>query len=83
MVSGAAAFGERLGVDVETGLRVGPNAEAEVVAVANSGGFDLVVIGAANRPMTDRPFFGHRVTYMIEHSETPIAIVSLPGRSRR
>jgi Kef-type K+ transport system membrane component KefB/nucleotide-binding universal stress UspA family protein len=82
MVSGAAAFGERLGVDVETGLRVGPNAEAEIVAVANGGDYDLVVIGAANRPMTDRPFFGHRVTYMIEHSDTPIAIVSLPGRVR-
>lgn len=80
MVSTAAAFGERLGVDVETGLRVGPNAEAEIVSVANAGDFDLVVIGAANRPVTDRPFFGHRVTYMIEHSETPLAIVSLPGR---
>jgi Kef-type K+ transport system membrane component KefB len=79
MVAAAAAFGERLGVTVETGVRVATNPEAEIVDVANAGSFDLVVIGAANRPVTDRPYFGHRVSYMIERSTIPLAVVALPA----
>ena len=79
MVAAAAAFGERLGVAVETGVRVATNPEAEIVEVANAGGYDLIVIGAANRPVTDRPFFGHRVSYMIERSTIPLAVVALPA----
>ena len=79
MVAAAAAFGERLGVTVETGVRVATNPEAEIIEVANAGSFDLVVIGASNRPVTDRPFFGHRVSYMIERSTIPLAVVALPA----
>jgi nucleotide-binding universal stress UspA family protein len=82
MVTAAAAFGERLGVAVETGVRVAPHAEEEVVEIANAGDFDLVVIGASNRPVSDRPFFGHRVRYMIDNAEIPVAIVTLPSRER-
>ncbi len=81
MVTAAAAFGERLGVVVESGIRVAPNPAAEIVDVANAGAFDLVVIGAANKPLSNRPFFGHRVTYMIDHLEIPLAVVALPTRS--
>lgn len=80
MVAAAAAFGERLGVVVETGVRIAPNPEAEIVQLANAGSFDLVVLGASNRPLTDRPFFGHRVNYVVEHSQIPVAIVALPAR---
>jgi nucleotide-binding universal stress UspA family protein len=80
MVTAAAGFGERLGVTVETGVRVAPHVEEEVVAVANTGDFDLVVIGASNRPMSDRPFFGHRVRFMIDNATIPVVIVTLPSR---
>ena len=80
MVTAAAGFGERLGVTVETGVRVAPHAEEEVVDVANNGDFDLVVIGASNRPVSDRPFFGHRVRYMIDNATIPVAIITLPSR---
>lgn len=83
MVGGAAAFGERLGVAVETGVRVASHPEAEIVDVANAGGFDLIVIGASNRAVTDRPFFGHRVSYMIERSTIPLAVVALPASRSR
>ncbi|GIU93320.1 MAG: hypothetical protein KatS3mg011_2226 [Acidimicrobiia bacterium] len=66
---------------VETGVRVAPNPEAEIVEMANAGSFDLVVLGASNRPLTDRPFFGHRVNYVIENSKIPVAIVALPSRA--
>ena len=79
MVSTAAAFGERLGVVVETGVRVAPNAEEEIVAFANSGAFDLLVLGTATRALTDRPFYGHRVSYILDHAKLPVVVVSLPA----
>ncbi len=78
LVGAAAAFGDRLGVAVETGVRVAPNAEEEIVTFGNSGAFDLLVIGASTRSLTDRPFFGHRISYMLEQSHLPVAVVSLP-----
>jgi K+:H+ antiporter len=79
MVGTAAAFGERLGVVVETGVRVAPNAEEEIVAFANSGAFDLLVLGTSTRSLTNRPFYGHRVSYILEHAKLPVVVVSLPA----
>jgi Kef-type K+ transport system membrane component KefB len=78
MVGAAAAFGLRLGVPVETGVRVAPNAEEEIVRFANSGAFDLLVIGASTRSLTDRPFYGHRVSYILAQSDLPVAVIGLP-----
>lgn len=78
LVRDAAEFGERLGVAVETGVRVAPNAEEEIVGFGNSGAFDLLVIGASARSLTNRPFYGHRVSYMLEQSDLPVAVVGLP-----
>jgi nucleotide-binding universal stress UspA family protein len=80
VTSNAFAFGERMGVTVEGTVRVASNTEAEIVALANSGDFDLLVVGASNRPLTDRPFLGHRVHYILEHTEIPVAIVALPSQ---
>jgi Kef-type K+ transport system membrane component KefB len=86
IAGGAAAFGERLGVSVETHLQVASNAEAAIVELANGSEYDLLVIGASNRPLTDRPFFGHRVHYILEHAQIPVVVVALrhpssdPGR---
>jgi nucleotide-binding universal stress UspA family protein len=77
MVSSAAAFGERLGVAVETGVRVAPN-EEEIIGFANSGAFDLLVLGTSTGALTDRPFFGHRVPYILENARLPVVVVSLP-----
>jgi len=82
MVSAAAAFGERLGLAVDTGVRVAPNAEEEIVAHANSGDFDLLVLGTSTRALTNRPFYGHRVSYILENAELPLAVVSLPPSIR-
>lgn len=81
MVGAAAAFGERLGVAVETDVRVAPNAEGEIVEFANTRGVDLAVLGAASRPLSNRPFFGHRISYMIENSRVPVMIIALPTHS--
>ncbi len=81
MLASAASLGSRLGVRVDTLVRVAPNAEEEIVQLANSGEYELLVIGTATRPLTNRPFFGHRVSYIIEHAEIPVAIITLPATS--
>ena len=78
MVRAAATLGARVGVDVETKVRVAPNAEEEIVSVANSDGFDLLVIGASARALTDRPFYGHRVSHILDKARLPVAVVGLP-----
>ncbi|MEX0863242.1 MAG: cation:proton antiporter [Acidimicrobiia bacterium] len=78
MVSTAAAFGERLGVVVATGVRVATNAEEEIVRFANSGDYELLVLGTSTRFFGDRPFYGHRVSYMLESAEIPVVVISLP-----
>ncbi|MGI9584049.1 MAG: cation:proton antiporter [Acidimicrobiia bacterium] len=77
IAAGAAAFGERLGLSVDTRVEVASNAEATIVEHAQIADFDLLVIGASNRPLTDRPFFGHRVNYILKHASIPVAIVAL------
>ena len=78
LVGEAAEFGDKLGVAVETGVRVAPNAEEEIVEFGNSGAFDLLVLGASTRSLTNRPFYGHRVSYILAKSDLPVAVVSLP-----
>lgn len=82
LVQEAAEFGDRLGVHVDTGVRVAPNAEEEIVAFANSGTFDLLVLGASARALTNRPFYGHRVSYILDHCRLPVAVVGLPPTAR-
>ncbi|HDH02975.1 MAG TPA: universal stress protein, partial [Actinobacteria bacterium] len=80
MLSEAAELGARLGVLVATEVTVAAHPEAEIVEKANSGDFDLLVMGSATRPLSNRAFFGHRVTYLIENAEIPILIVNLPDQ---
>lgn len=79
LVAESREFGKRLGVDLETTIRVAPNAEQEILEYAAREDIELVVLGTASRPVTDRPFFGHRVSYMAEQSPLPLLIVALPS----
>ena len=81
LVHEAATYGQKLGAEVATRVRVAPNAEEEVIAVATDEDFELLVLGASNRTLTNRPFYGHRVSYMIERSPIPVAVISLPYRA--
>lgn len=82
LLADASSLGGRLGVKVETRLVVATNPEQEIVKMANEGGFDLLCLGVASRPLTNRPFFGHRVSYIVENADLPVVIVSLPDWSR-
>ena len=78
LLTEATILGSRLGVKVGTLLQVAANTEQEIVTKANSGEFDMLVLGVAQRPLTNRSFFGHRVNYIIENAQIPVAIVGLP-----
>lgn len=79
MLDHARDFATRLGVRLDAEARVAPNAEQEILDYANRGGIDLLVLGTSSRPLTNRPFFGHRISYMAEHSPLPLVIVALPS----
>jgi Kef-type K+ transport system membrane component KefB/nucleotide-binding universal stress UspA family protein len=79
LLAAASDFGNRLGARVVSETRVAPNAEKEILDFAHEGGIDLIVLGTSSRPITDRPFFGHRVSYMVENSSLPVAILALPS----
>ena len=79
LVAESREFGRRIGLDVEAAIRLAPNAEQEILDFAAREDIDLVVLGTASRPVTNRPFFGHRVSYMAEQSPLPVLIVALPS----
>jgi nucleotide-binding universal stress UspA family protein len=83
MIKESRQFGMRLGLTIRGEVRVAPNAEQEILNFAVSEGMDVIVLGTSSRPVTDRPFFGHRISYMAENSPLPVVIVALPSFSGR
>ncbi|MEN8237936.1 MAG: cation:proton antiporter [Actinomycetota bacterium] len=81
IMAGAADFGERLGVSVETHVQIASNAEEAIIDLVDESDFDLLVIGASSRPLTDRPFFGHRVNYILDRARIPVAVVALRSQT--
>ncbi|HEX2153365.1 MAG TPA: cation:proton antiporter [Acidimicrobiia bacterium] len=79
MLAEARDFADRLGVDLETAARAATNAEQEILDFASQRDIDLLVLGTSSRPMTNRPFFGHRISYIAENSRVPLVIVALPS----
>ena len=79
LLAGSRDFARRLGVTVQAEARLSPNAEQTILDFAYEAGADLLVLGTASRPVTNRPFFGHRISYMTEYSEVPLVIVALPS----
>lgn len=79
LLAGSREFANRLGVDIRAEARLSPNAEQAILDFAYEAEADLLVLGTANRPVTNRPFFGHRISYMSEYSDVPLVIVALPS----
>ena len=78
MVEESVAFGERLGARVQADVRPVAQPEGELVATANSENWDLLVMGATSRPLTNRPFFGYGMSYVLKHVTVPLVIVAMP-----
>ena len=78
LVEESVTFGERLGARVDADVKPATQPAGELVETANSGNWDLLVMGATNRPLSKRPFFGYGMSHVIKHVTIPMVIVAIP-----
>ena len=76
---------EQLGVRLETLIASGSRPENAIVAAADRGQFDLLVLGVQLRPTERRLFFGPKVEHILRNARCALAVVvtpELPGTAR-
>ena len=78
LVEESVAFGERLGAKVNADVKPAAQPVGDLVETANTGNWDLLVMGATNRPLSRRPFFGYGMSYVLKHVTIPMVIVAIP-----
>ena len=78
LVEESVALGERLGARVDADVKPVAQPEGELVQTANTGNWDLLVMGATSRPLTNRPFFGYGMSYVLKYVTIPMVIVVSP-----
>ncbi len=83
LVEESVVYGQRLGARVHADVRPVAQPEGELTTTANSENWDLLVVGAANRPLTNRPFFGYGMSYILKHVTIPLVIVAVPDFAYR
>ena len=83
MAEESLAFGEKLGARVDADVKPVVQPEGDLVNTANSGNWDLLVMGATSRPLTSRPFFGYGMSYVLKHVSIPMVIVAIPDTVSR
>ena len=78
LVEESVAFGERLGARVNADVKPASQPAGDLVRAANTGGWDLLVMGATNRPLSRRPFFGYNMSHVLKHVTIPMVVVAIP-----
>ena len=75
----AQALAREIGVEAETAIRIGISAPREILSLSREAGADLIVLPANLRQLSERPFLGYGVEYLLRNSESTICVVSLPA----
>ena len=78
LVEESVSFGERLGAKVNAEVKPVARPAGALVEAANTGRPDLLVMGATNRPLSRRPFFGYDMSHVIKHVTIPMVMVAIP-----
>jgi len=78
LVEESVSFGERLGARVNAEVKPVTRPAGALVEAANTGSLDLLVMGATNRPLSRRPFFGYDISHVIKHVAIPMVMVAIP-----
>ena len=78
LVEESVAFGERLGARVNADVKPASQPAGDLVKAANTGNWDLLVMGATNRPLSRRPFFGYDMSHVLKHVTIPMVVVAIP-----
>ncbi len=71
-------LGAELGVTVQTQVASGARPERAIIAAAQRGGFDLLVMGVLFRPSEGRAYFGPKVDYILRSAGCALALVVQP-----
>jgi nucleotide-binding universal stress UspA family protein len=75
----AQALAREIGIEAETAIRIGISAPREILSLSREAGADLIVLPANLRQLSERPFLGYGVEYMLRNSESTVCVVSLPA----
>ena len=71
-------FAEQFGVRLDTLVVSGSRPENAIVAAAERGNFDLLVLGVQLRPAERRLFFGPKVEHILRNARCALAVVVTP-----
>ena len=69
---------EEFGVRLDTLIASGSRPENAIVAAADRGQFDLIVLGVQLRPAERRLFFGPKVEHILRNTRCALAVVVTP-----
>src|SRR5262249_9824276 len=82
IVSDIRQLAEHLAIKVDAQVAVGNRPENAVLALAERGRFDLLVMGVTPRPSEQRLYFGPRVEHILRNVRCAIAVVVSPAVTR-
>lgn len=76
-------LGAQIGVKLETRIESGTKPENSILAAAEKGRFDLLVMGVMFRPSERRLYLGPKVEYVLRNARCAFAVVVTPEISPR
>ncbi len=74
----ARRVAEEVGVPTRSLVRTSVSVAEELVAAAADEEADVVVVGCTLRRLENRPFLGHTVEHLLQHSDATVVAVVLP-----
>jgi Kef-type K+ transport system membrane component KefB/nucleotide-binding universal stress UspA family protein len=78
VLADAVRLADELGVRANPQVRTGRSASEELVALAEEVRADVLVVTANVRRVSERPFLGHGVEHLLEHSPCTLVVVATP-----
>ncbi|HKV54314.1 MAG TPA: cation:proton antiporter [Candidatus Binataceae bacterium] len=69
---------DQFGVRVDTQIGSGSRPENAIIAAADNGQFDLLVMGVQYRPSERRLYFGPKVEHILRNARIAVAVVVMP-----
>jgi Kef-type K+ transport system membrane component KefB len=78
VVEEARALAAELGAIAVPAIATSASVPEEILALARSRRADLIVLAANVRQASGRPFLGHGVEHILEHSPVPVVVVTTP-----
>ncbi len=78
VVEEAMALARELGVRAEPAICTGQSASEEILKLTREKHVDLLVLAANLRQLSERPFLGHGVEYLLEEAAPTVVVVTAP-----